>query len=148
MLRVLSRRAILRAVVAGGLTSSVVGCGTILYPERRGQPATRVDWAVVAMDGLLLLLFLVPGIIAFVVDFTTGAIYLPVGSSVAAASKENRYHKLQLPKDKLTEQGIAAAVSAHLKRPVRLEQDRYETRTIGSLDEFEPTAREYASLIG
>ena len=56
-------------------------CGTLLYPERSGQTRGRIDPAVAIMDGVGLLLFLVPGVIAFIVDFSTGAIYLPPGSS-------------------------------------------------------------------
>ncbi len=52
-------------------------CGTILYPERRGQAAGRIDAGVAVLDGIGLLFFLVPGVIAFAVDFATGAIYLP-----------------------------------------------------------------------
>jgi hypothetical protein len=56
----------------------VVGCGTILHPERRHQPpGGGLDWGIVALDTLGLLLFFIPGVIAFAVDFTTGAIYLP-----------------------------------------------------------------------
>jgi hypothetical protein len=58
-----------------------VGCGTILYPERRGQrTAARVDAGVAVMDGLWCLL-IIPGIIAFAVDFSNGAIYLPAGAA-------------------------------------------------------------------
>lgn len=56
-------------------------CGTILYPERRGQPAGKIDVGVAVLDGIGLLVFLVPGVIAFAVDFATGAIYLPPSSS-------------------------------------------------------------------
>jgi hypothetical protein len=56
-------------------------CGTILYPERRGQPAGKIDIGVAVLDGIGLLVFLVPGVIAFAVDFATGAIYLPPSSS-------------------------------------------------------------------
>jgi hypothetical protein len=56
-----------------------LACGTILYPERRGQRGGRIDPAVAVMDGIGLLLFLIPGVIAFAVDFGTGAIYLPGG---------------------------------------------------------------------
>ena len=38
-----------------------------------------MDPAVVVMDGVLLILFIVPGLVAFVIDFHTGAIYLPKG---------------------------------------------------------------------
>ena len=53
------------------------GCGTILYPERRGQKGGHMDVGIVLLDGLGLLLFLIPGIIAFAVDFSNGTIYLP-----------------------------------------------------------------------
>lgn len=56
-------------------------CGTILYPERRGQPVGKIDVGVAVLDGIGLLVFLVPGVIAFAVDFATGAIYLPPSSS-------------------------------------------------------------------
>ena len=56
-------------------------CGTIIYPERRGQSAGKVDVGVAVLDGIGLLVFLVPGVIAFAVDFATGAIYLPRSSS-------------------------------------------------------------------
>jgi hypothetical protein len=54
-----------------------VGCGTILYPERRGQSSGRVDVGVAVMDGLWCVVFLVPGVVAFIVDFSNGAIYEP-----------------------------------------------------------------------
>lgn len=56
-----------------------VSCGTILYPERRGQKAGRIDAGVAVLDGIGLLFFIVPGVIAFGVDFATGAIFLPSG---------------------------------------------------------------------
>ncbi len=54
---------------------SATGCGTILYPERRGQAGGYVDTGVVVMDGLWCLAFLVPGVVAFIVDFGNGSIY-------------------------------------------------------------------------
>ncbi|RJP25711.1 MAG: hypothetical protein C4520_02160 [Candidatus Abyssobacteria bacterium SURF_5] len=53
------------------------GCGTLLYPERRGQRSGRIDPGVAILDGVGLLLFVIPGLIAFAIDFSTGAIYLP-----------------------------------------------------------------------
>ena len=51
------------------LTAMLVSsCGTILYPERQGQKGDKVDVNVVLMDGIGLFFFLVPGIIAFVVE--------------------------------------------------------------------------------
>lgn len=55
-----------------------VSCGTLIHPERRGQPHTALlDPSIVLLDGLGVLVFLVPGVVAFIVDFATGAIYLP-----------------------------------------------------------------------
>jgi len=60
-----------------------VSCGTLLYPERRQKshqldPAGRqIDPAVVVMDAVCLFFFIIPGVVAFAVDFSTGAIYLP-----------------------------------------------------------------------
>ena len=61
------------------ISFQLVSCGTILYPERRGQREGQVDVAVVLMDGIGLFFFIIPGVIAFAVDFSTGAIYLPSG---------------------------------------------------------------------
>ena len=61
------------------LVVHLVGCGTLLYPDRRGQPAGRFDADIVILDAIGLFFFLVPGVIAFAVDLTTGAIYLPHG---------------------------------------------------------------------
>ncbi len=58
---------------------SQVGCGTLIYPERRGQSSGKIDPAIAILDGVGVLLFVIPGLIAFAVDFATGAIYLPGG---------------------------------------------------------------------
>lgn len=59
------------------------GCGYILYPERQGQSGSRIDPVVAAMDAGLLLLYVVPGLVAFAVDFTNGTIYIPPGGESA-----------------------------------------------------------------
>src|SRR5579872_6829969 len=52
-------------------------CGTLIHRDRWGQSSGRLDPSIVILDGLGLLIFLVPGVVAFIVDFSTGAIYLP-----------------------------------------------------------------------
>ena len=64
---------LLTVCLALGLQATA--CGTLLYPERRGQTTGRIDGGVAVMDGLLCLLFIVPGVVAFIVDFSDGAIY-------------------------------------------------------------------------
>ncbi|HBJ39094.1 MAG TPA: hypothetical protein DDZ51_30980 [Planctomycetaceae bacterium] len=69
----------------GAAILAATGCGTLMHPERRHQQHNnRLDWRVVALNGLGLLLFFIPGVIAFAVDFYTGAIYLPAGHGHAS----------------------------------------------------------------
>lgn len=84
------------------------GCGTILYPERRGQTGGEVDPAVIVMDGLLLFVAIIPGVVAFAVDLTTGAIYKP--SKRVEASTLDR-HKFLEP--------VEESVSRHEKEWVQ-----------------------------
>jgi len=77
----LRRQFVLQAITVGTATAtlaSLSGCGTLLHSERLNQPHSRdLDWKIVALNGLGLIFFFIPGVIAFVVDFHTGAIYLP-----------------------------------------------------------------------
>lgn len=67
----------LGAVVCLALVAQLAGCGTLLHPERRGQRGGRLDAGIVVLDAIGLLFFVIPGIIAFAVDFSNGTIYLP-----------------------------------------------------------------------
>lgn len=81
----------LRTALAGLVMGGASGCGTMLHSERRGQPhSDDIDWRIVALDGLCLLLFFVPGVVAFAVDFYTGAIYLPLPPPPAAPPSGQR----------------------------------------------------------
>ena len=63
--------------VGAALVAQCLGCGSIMYPDRRGYHGGPLDPGVVLLDGLGLLFFIVPGVIAFAVDISDGAIYLP-----------------------------------------------------------------------
>ncbi|HMW47359.1 MAG TPA: hypothetical protein PK011_06000 [Marinagarivorans sp.] len=54
---------------------STTGCGLLLHPERQGSKGGNLDPVIVLLDGLGLFFFLVPGIVAFAVDVSTGCIY-------------------------------------------------------------------------
>lgn len=68
-------------ILAVALLTQLSACGTLFYPDRRGQIDGRIDPAVAAMDAIGILFFVIPGLIAFAIDFTTGAIYLPGGQT-------------------------------------------------------------------
>jgi len=63
------------------LAFQLSACGTILFPERKGQNEGPLDVSVVVLDAIGLLFYLIPGVIAFAVDFNNGTIYLPGGSA-------------------------------------------------------------------
>jgi hypothetical protein len=66
-------------IASAALIIQLAGCGTIFYPERRGQTGGRVDIGIAILDACWLFLFIIPGLVAFGVDLTTGAIYMPGG---------------------------------------------------------------------
>ena len=70
------------------LMVQLAGCGTLMYPERRGQTQGQIDPGVAVLDALGLLLFIIPGLVAFAVDFGTGAIYLQPGQKPKTLSVE------------------------------------------------------------
>ena len=133
----LTRRDFVQCIAAGSL-GLATGCGTIFYPERRGQPAGDLDWKIVALDALGLLLFFVPGIIAFAVDFSTGAIYLPPYEYGAAdpPRPDEPLVAMRLPPDQLTPERLEQVASQHAKREVRLVDGQYQTVQLASLDDF------------
>lgn len=57
----------------------LAACGTIIYPERRGQTKGELDPLIVVLDAVGLLFFIIPGVAAFIIDFNTGTIYMPHG---------------------------------------------------------------------
>lgn len=72
-----------QALVCAVLIVQLTGCGTLMYPERRGQKGGRIDVGIAVLDGIGLLFFLIPGLIAFAIDFSEGTIYLPGGPHLA-----------------------------------------------------------------
>jgi hypothetical protein len=79
---------LIASVVAGVFLTQLVACGTIMYPERKGQRDGKLDPAIVVLNAVGLLFFIVPGVIAFAADFSNGTIYLPGGKHAAAGSTE------------------------------------------------------------
>ena len=76
MKKSLKQKALILAVICG-LTLTTVNCGIILYPERKGQKSGELDVPVMVMDCLWLIAGVVPGVVALVVDYSTGGMYQP-----------------------------------------------------------------------
>ncbi len=114
-----------------GLLVQSTGCGTLLHPERRGQRPGRIDPAIAILDGVGLLLFLVPGLIAFAVDFSTGAIYLPPeGYSQNDSFDPAQCEVLHVPPGELTPEKIEAVLSEHTGKSVKLNPSEYQVKPL------------------
>lgn len=138
------RRQFLSLLGGGALTASMAGCGTVLYPERIGQRHGPLDWKVVALDTIGLLLFLVPGVIAFIVDFHNGTIYLPP-EQVPMYDAPVLSRKVSVPQEDLSLGKIAAAVNDNTGLEVALSPGSYVTRELPTLADYPAAARQVAS---
>jgi hypothetical protein len=128
------------AALAGLLTPSwLTSCGALIHPERVGQPRTgRLDPSIVLLDGLGLLLFLVPGVIAFIVDFATGAIYMPPDYYGLNDDPERTADGLvKIPVEgPLTRERIEAAIARASGKKVELKPGTYRAEPVPSVDEY------------
>ncbi|MDN2661895.1 hypothetical protein OW492_00730 [Psychromonas sp. 14N.309.X.WAT.B.A12] len=106
-----------------GLSIQLSGCGTILKPERKGQSAGQLDASIVALNAIGLLFFLVPGVIAFAVDFNNGTIYLP-GGSASNGLDNNNLVKIE---GEVTNEKIQQAIFEHTGKQVDLNDDGIQT---------------------
>lgn len=143
----MTRRAALFASALSLPLLSELGCGYILYPERRGRRSGTIDAGVAVMDALWLLLFLVPGIVAFVVDFSTGAIYLGGHARNDPPRPDGRRNdgSGQQPMIVLgagpnpSRARIEAVVGVHLGRRISLDDPRVQSRRLASHAEIQPS---------
>ena len=75
-------------VLVATLLTQVTACGSIFYPDRRGQIDGKIDPAIAVLDAVGLLFYIIPGLIAFAVDFATGAIYFEPGKTAQVAPEK------------------------------------------------------------
>ena len=136
----LSRRRFLTLTAAQGVLVAT-GCGTIMHPERNGQPVGPLDWKIVALDTVGLFFFFVPGVIAFAVDFYNGTIYLPpdqYGLKTPAGDKQ--LVEVKVPEERITVAKLEQVVSEHTERDVNLVPGTYQTEPLQNIDQFWTTA--------
>ena len=110
----------LHVLVCAVLIVQLVGCGTIIYPERKGQKSGRLDSGVVILDALGLLFFFIPGVIAFAVDFSNGTIYLPGTSRSSLDLKDIKQVKFDPKHSSLA--GIERMIKEQTGYAVKLDQ--------------------------
>lgn len=117
----------LTVAVVGVSIVSLSGCGTLFHPERKGQLSGDIDPVIAIANGVGLLFFIVPGVIAYAVDFSNGTIYLPGRNSASVD-----VHHLD---DAMDVASLEKLLSEKAGQPVSLESELVMIEEMGSLDE-------------
>ncbi|MGM0521517.1 MAG: hypothetical protein ACQEQ6_05460 [Pseudomonadota bacterium] len=116
----------LKGAVVAICMVALSGCGTLFYPERKGQMSGNVDPVVAIANGVGLLFFIVPGVIAYAVDFSNGTIYLP--------SRDSASLDVERLNDVNDVAELETLLSQKVGQPVRLDNELLMVEEVESLD--------------
>ena len=130
---VFKKPAILLLVAA--LVLQTASCGFFLYPERRNQSKGEVDVGVAALDAIGLVFFIVPGLIAFAVDFSANTIYLPSGKQKAGRSPGDAYTAVRVSAAEMNKAGIETIIQRHTGMDVDLYSRNVQTYRLETIDQ-------------
>ncbi len=125
----------LQVLLCLALIPQLAGCGTLMYPERRGQKGGRIDVGVAVLDGIGLFFFLIPGIIAFAVDFSEGTIYLPPGTLASSLDRRNMRVAKFDPKH-ATVATIEEIIQKETGQNIKFDQENIEVARLKSLEDI------------
>ncbi|MEB0044538.1 MULTISPECIES: polyribonucleotide nucleotidyltransferase [unclassified Pseudomonas] len=109
-------------VLVATLLTQVSACGSIFYPDRRGQIDGKIDPAIAVLDAVGLLFYIIPGLVAFAVDFTTGAIYFEPGKTAQVAPEKLK--QAVGPDGKVDNHKLQAILESELGRDFPLDDPR------------------------
>ena len=124
----------MRTIVA--LTALIIlvlqtsGCGMLLYPERQGQTGGAIDPGVAVLDAAGLLLFVVPGLVAFGVDFINGTIYLP--GTQKTANSDQAIYEIVVDEENLNARQIEEIVASETGYQVSLADQNTEVIAVAT----------------
>ena len=79
---------VIGGLIVAALLTQLTACGTLFFPDRRGQIEGRINAVVAGLNAIGILFYVIPGLIAFGIDFATGAIYLPDGQTAQIAPED------------------------------------------------------------
>ena len=123
------------AGLAAALATQVTSCGLLLHPERKGQTGGRIDAGVAVLDAVGLLFYVIPGVVAFAVDFTYGTIYLP-HTRADAGNINSDMRVVHTGRHDLTVAEAQQIVSKELNEPVNLRGGSVKAERIASADQL------------
>jgi hypothetical protein len=142
-----TRRMVLHGFFGIAALPLLSACGTVIYPERVNQKNHGgLDPSIVILDGIGLFIFIIPGLIAFAVDFGTDAIYFPEGKGAHDSEKtifdqwKSEASKTSAIEQKTIEQFIAEQTG----QIVRLDHTPLIVKELGRLDQFHTTLHQWA----
>jgi hypothetical protein len=125
---------ILSVLISIVLIFQLVACGTILHPERKGQMNGRIDPGIAILDGIGLFFFIIPGVIAYAVDFSNGTIYLP-GTATSSLTIENLKHVRFDPEhDSMAD--VERIIKTETGYNVEMDRDSMEVLELDSMDDM------------
>jgi hypothetical protein len=128
---------ILTVMVSLALVFQLVACGTLIHPERMGQTGGNIDVEIAILDGIGLLFFIIPGLIAYAVDFHNGTIYLP-GTSTSSLDmpgiEDTKQVKFDPGHDAMAT--VERIIKEETGHDVELYRDRLEVSELRSIDDM------------
>ena len=124
----------LSVLVCAALVIQLAGCGTLMYPERRGQRGGRIDAGVAVLDGIGLLFFIIPGVIAYAVDFSNGTIYLPGTARGHVSLKDLK--QVRFDPKQYTDAALEKIIKDQTGLEVKLTKDSVRISQLKSTDEM------------
>ena len=133
-------------LILSGFGMQALGCGTIFWPERKGQPAGRLDPKVVTLDAIGTILFIIPGLIAFAMDFNNGTIYLPPEGYSGANSPQSDWIKVTTSTKSATPAEIERIVREKTGKTIRLQPGHYRATRLKSPEELASLKLDEVSL--
>ena len=125
----------LRLFVCVVFTMQLTSCGTLMYPERRGQRGGHLDVGVTVLDAIGLLFFIIPGVIAFCIDFSNGTIYLPERGFRNSLSLNN-IREVKFDPKHTSLAGIERIIKDETGKEVKLDQDNVKISKLRSLNDM------------
>jgi len=114
-------------------------CGTIIYPRRVNQwERGGIDPAIVILDGIGLFFFIIPGLIAFAVDFGTGAIFYPEGKDYNDPERTifDQWKDEDWETGKIDQQAIERFIAEKTGRSIKLDEETVLVQKLDHLDQL------------
>lgn len=79
-------------LLAVGCFLTIQSCGTIFKSNQAGKMhSKKLDISIVLLDAIGLVLLLVPGIVAFTIDYLNGTLFLPYGATAKLDNTSPEY---------------------------------------------------------